>query len=182
MRTLVIHPSDRSTDFLTPIYSNIYTFPDEDKTTILRSGFTKAEVARMIKEHDRVLMMGHGSPSGLFSVGQFEGVYVIDSTMVELLKDNPNNVYIWCNADLFVTKHGLKGFYTGMFISEYSEAGMCNVNAYSGEIEKSNDWFADVVGSNINEDIRTLWLNTKKEYNLEGAVCDYNRSRLYLAD
>jgi hypothetical protein len=40
---------------------------------------------------------------------------------VYLLRDKIG-VYIWCNANVFVEKYGLKGFYTGMIISEYEES------------------------------------------------------------
>lgn len=183
MSTLVIHPYDPSTEFLAPIYNGIYSFPDEEKITIIRGGCSKESLKELIWEHDRVMMMGHGSPSGLFSVGQFPGSYmIIDDTIAPFLANNPNNIYIWCNADLFVKQHRLKGFYTGMFISEYSEASMCNVNTYKGEVEESNKLFAETVGKYINEDIRTIWLNTKRDYKLKGAVSNYNRDRLYLAD
>ena len=83
MQTLVIHPTDASTDFLKPIYANI------SDATIMNGGIGKGQVAKSILEHDRIIMLGHGSPFGLFSVGQFEGKngYVIDFTMVPLLKD-----------------------------------------------------------------------------------------------
>lgn len=183
MSTLVIHPADASTDFLIPIYSNIYSFPDEEKVTVLRNGFTKDEVRDLIEEHDRVIMLGHGSPNGLFSVGQFNtSGMIIDDSMVEALSKKKDNLYIWCNADQFVQKHNLKGFYTGMFISEYSEANYCNVAARTGEVERSNDLFAQIVGRNINESIDTMWKRVKRVYQLENnQVAVYNNTRLYLA-
>ena len=184
MSTLVIHPADASTDFLIPIYSNIYSFPDEEKVTILRNGYTKSEVREMIEEHDRVIMLGHGSSSGLFSVGQFEDSgLIIDQSTVEALSKKKENIYIWCNADQFVQRHNLKGFYTGMFISEYGEATYCNVVAQNGEVETSNDLFAQVVGRNINEGVASIWKRAKRAYNMNNsAVTAYNNARLYLAD
>ena len=68
MKTLVIHPDDRSTDFLKPIYSDI-----TDATVLNGRGIDKKEVYELIKEHERIIMLGHGSPGGLFGVGQFGG-------------------------------------------------------------------------------------------------------------
>lgn len=177
MTTLVIHPSDRSTDFLKPIYSSI-------EATVITGGVSKDEVRDLIEKHDRVIMLGHGAPSGLFSIGQFDQYgMVIDHTMVEALSKKKDNVYIWCNADQFVQKHNLRGFYTGMFISEYSEATMCNVITRQGEVERSNDLFAQVVGRNINESIDTMWKRVKRVYQVPNSgVTDYNNTRLYLSN
>jgi hypothetical protein len=76
MKTLVIHPQDSSTDFLIPIYMNLKSFPDFNDVTIIRGGMTKDEVNEQIKQHDRIMMMGHGSPHGLFSVGKFDDMYL----------------------------------------------------------------------------------------------------------
>ena len=65
MKTLIVHPKDNSTTFLDVIYKDI---PDQ---TLITGGITKTELKELIKSHDRVMMMGHGSPNGLFSVGQF---------------------------------------------------------------------------------------------------------------
>jgi hypothetical protein len=115
-KTLIIHPDDRSTDFLAPIYANI------SNATVVTGGVTKDEVNQLIAEHDQVMMMGHGSPSGLFSCAKFGSNdysgFIIDRTTVELLRQKDNSIFIWCNADRFVNQYQLKGFYTGMFISE----------------------------------------------------------------
>jgi len=117
MKTLVIHPDDKSTNFLCPIYQTI------KNKTVLRKGFTKKEVVEQIKLHDRIIMLGHGSPDGLFAVGQFEtdNTFIIDSSLIDILADKEENVYIWCHANKFVEKFDLKGFYTGMFVSEILE-------------------------------------------------------------
>ena len=178
MTTLVIHPYDPSTDFLIPIYEGI------KDATVVTSGVTKEEVLQLIEEHDRVIMLGHGSASGLFSVGQFRSYgMIIDHVMVKALSKKTDNVYIWCNADRFVEEHSLKGFYTGMFISEYGEAQYCNVPTYKGEVEKSNELFAKLVGEHINESPLDLFKTLKKSYNVPNSgVAAYNNDRLYLAD
>jgi hypothetical protein len=144
MKTLVIHPDDRSTDFLCPIYK-----PVKNKT-VFRGGVTKDQLKKYIRDHDRILLLGHGSPDGLFSVGQFntEDAYIIDESMVESLRGK-TNVYIWCFASEFVKKHSLKGFSTGMFISEVGEA-LCYDFWYLMDdlehlIDESNFEFSQIV-------------------------------------
>jgi hypothetical protein len=126
-------------------------------------------------------MLGHGSPSGLFSCGQFgmEGM-IIDRSMVAALGNKKNNIYIWCNADKFVNLYYLKGFYTGMFISEYSEASYCGVSSFKGEVEQSNALFADVVGQSILMEAKNIQANTKLLYHIKNSgVNKYNNDRLY---
>jgi hypothetical protein len=181
MQTLVIHPEDKSTSFLKPIYANI------SDATIMNSGIGKGQVAKSILEHDRIIMLGHGSPFGLFSVGQFTGNngYVIDFTMVPLLKDK-ECISIWCNADQFMNKHQLYGFYSGMFISEVGEAMYCGLPGTEQEtVTTSNNYFAQLLGEVINEPMSIIYGHVKENYGLlteDNPVALYNHNRLYLAE
>ena len=178
MKTLVIHPTDPSTDFLKPIYANV-----TGDVTVLTGGYTKNEVRQMVLEADRVMMMGHGAPQGLFSVGQFgdtKNGLIIDSSMLTALARKPNNVYIWCNADQFVNYYHLNGFYSGMFISEYGEAAYFRVSTMMGDVETSNDLFANIVGKSIMMEAKNIHDNTKLLYHIENnKVAKYNNERLY---
>jgi len=118
MKTLIVHPEDETTRFLNGIYATLTS------KTVIKGGITKAELQKHIDTHDRVIMLGHGSPMGLLSVNKFTdcNAYIIDNLMVESLRKKTNNIFIWCNADEFVHRHSLQGFYTGMFMSEVSEA------------------------------------------------------------
>lgn len=179
MKTLIIHPKDNTTSFLDIVHQ-----PIENKT-VITGGITKEELHELIKSHDRVMMMGHGSPFGLFSIGQFKkcGGYVIDQTVVSLLEKKDNSVFIWCNADRFVNEHELKGFYSGMFISEVSEATYCGLPSTPQEVvDESNYGFVNIISKYINEDTNTIHENVKKEYGLiaeENSVAYYNNLRLY---
>ena len=181
MKSLIIHPSDSSTDFLKPIYANI------SDATIMNSGIGKGQVAKSILEHDRIIMLGHGSPFGLFSIGQFHGNngYVIDFTMVPLLKDK-ECIAVWCNADQFVNKHQLYGFYSGMFISEVGEAMYCGLPGTEQEtVTTSNNYFAQLLGEVINEPMNVIYGHVKENYGLlteDNPVALYNHNRLYLAE
>ena len=179
MKTLIIHPADHSTSFLDIVYESV-----KDKT-LITGGASKSDLIRLIDEHDRIMMMGHGSPAGLFAVGQFKnvGAYIIDQSMIPYLKQKQNNVYIWCNADKFVDVFGLKGFYSGMFISEVGEANYCGLPGMSQEIvDESNYGFCNIIAKHINEDKELIHENVKKEYGLiaeTNPVAFYNNNRLY---
>jgi hypothetical protein len=179
MKTLIIHPKDSSTSFLDIVYQ-----PIENKT-VITGGITKEELHDLIKSHDRIMMMGHGSPFGLFSIGQFKkcGGYIIDQTSVSLLKKKSDNVFIWCNADRFVSEHKLKGFYSGMFISEVGEAIYCGLPGTPQEVvDESNYGFCNIIAKYINEDTNIIHENVTKEYGViaeDNSVAFYNNLRLY---
>lgn len=190
MKTLIIHPKDSSTDFLKPIYQSLPYY------SVITSG-TKNEVNEAIKEHDRVIMMGHGSSYGLFSVYEFDefSYYIIDKTSVELLKDK-ECIFIWCNADQFVKTHNLKGLYSGMFISEQAEARYCGLpmeKVTISMVNESNDMFAYWLGKELGyytkqkktDILSKIYKNVLYEYQHladYNLVAQYNIERLYLAE
>ncbi len=179
MKTLIIHPEDASTSFLDIVYSSI------ENKTVITGGVSKTDVIKLINEHDRIMMMGHGSPGGLFAVGKFpgSGAYIIDQTIVPYLKNKDNSVFIWCNADKFVDVYGLRGFYSGMFISEVGEAYYCGLpGTKQDQVDESNYGFCNIISKYINEDKDIIHENVKKEYGLiaeQNPVAFYNNNRLY---
>lgn len=181
MKTLIVHPEDYSTKFLDIVYA-----PIQNKT-LVTGGVSKTELMTLIQEHDRVMMMGHGSPGGLFSVGKFKnaGAYIIDQSMVPYLKSKKDNVFIWCNADKFVDIFGLTGFYSGMFISETGEATYCGLPGTKQEVvDESNYGFVNIISKYITNETNMIYENVKKEYGLiaeNNPVALYNHNRLYKA-
>lgn len=185
MKTLIIHPKDESTTFLDIVYKDI---PNK---TVVQGGVTKTELLKMMEQHDRIMMMGHGAPGGLFSVGKFPysgfkaSPFIIDHYAVPILQEKNDNVFIWCNADKFVDYHNLKGFYSGMFISEVGEALYCGLpNTQQREVDESNYGFVNIISKHINETTETIYENVKKEYGLiaenGNQVAVYNNHRLYV--
>ena len=65
MKTLIIHPEDPTTEFLSQIYARL------TNKTVITGDISKSEVPKLIESHDRVLMLGHGSPYGLLSIDMF---------------------------------------------------------------------------------------------------------------
>lgn len=181
MKTLIIHPQDPSTSFLDIVYE-----PVKNKT-IITEGLSKKEIRELIKDHDRVMMMGHGCPTGLFSVNVFEAIngLIIDKSMVDLLSEKTDNVFIWCNADKFVNQHQLKGFYCGMFISEVGEAMYCGLPGTKQDVvDESNYGFCNIMAKFVNENTETIYENVISEYGViadENPVALYNYNRLYKA-
>lgn len=165
MKTLVIHPKDPTTDFLSEIYSN----KDWD---VININLSKTLLKEQIKTHDRIVMLGHGTEKGLLGFDRL----VIDSTLVYLLREKIC-VCIWCNADVFVEKYDLKGFYTGMIISEYQEAIIYSVPTTSHWIAESNRDFASAIKNSIDEE--NMLEKAKSLYEGSTAVVEFNRNNLY---
>lgn len=180
MKTLIIHPKDKSTQFLDIVYNPI---PNK---TIITGGVSQVDLIKLIEEHDRVMMCGHGSPYGLFAVGQFPDSkgYIIGSSMVETLMKKDNSIFIWCNADQFVNFHKLKGFYSGMFISEVGEAYYCGLPGTTQDIvDESNFGFCNLLSECINEPQEVMYDTIRKTYGEiaeTNPVAHYNFNRLYL--
>ena len=177
--TLIIHPKDESTSFLKQIYTN-------KNVSVVTGEVTKTTLQNMILGYDRIIMMGHGSSDGLLAVNQFDtdSSHIIDDSFIDVLKRKENSIYIWCHADQFVRKFNLKGFYTGMFISEVGEAYYCGLpGTKQPEVDESNFKFVDLMGEHINNETIKIHEKVKEQYGLlveHNPVANYNHQRLYL--
>jgi len=183
MTTLIIHPDDRSTDFLRPIYRDL------KHKTVITGPITRDGLHALIKAHDRIIGLGHGSPSGLFNMSSNGfGSYVLGASEVEVLRGK-ELVSIWCHANQFMERHRLNGLYSGMFISEVSEARYYGLNEVTqADVNESNDAFARILGEemirNPHEEFM-LWGRVKIQYtelanwNL---VAEYNSGRWFYED
>lgn len=167
--TIVFHPDDPTTDFLIEIYQG------KGWNVLTDSTFRNDTVAELIRDHDRIICAGHGSPDGLF------GDYgmIINDSLVPLLRDK-ELVFVWCNSDVFVQRHGLKvSLFSGMFLSESEEAELFGV-PYDDElqIDMSNEWFASILAEHIDSD--NIHGRVKQEYNdPDDPIVTFNRNRLY---
>lgn len=174
MSTLVIHPKDPSTDFLSVIYEDII-----DKTVISKP-VSSYRLAYLMGANDRIIMMGHGTPYGLLGWGGF----AIHPGFVELLREKQNSVYIWCHANKFVEKNKLKGFATGMIISEIGEAFFYGITSPQSEITESNQRFAASVRKYINlpepQLISEGVLKSYYHHNpIENQIIDFNSENIF---
>jgi 23S rRNA U2552 (ribose-2'-O)-methylase RlmE/FtsJ len=183
---LVVHPDDRTTDFLDPCYADL-------SARVLTSQRDMFNLRENMRQHERIIMMGHGSPGGLMMpVGTIYGVdevdgelkkystYNLGASFVDILKTKPI-VAVWCNADKFVVPHDLHGIYTGMVISEMCEANYCNVHKCNvRDLEESNTLFTIALKEAIKlqspDSVRVfkeIYNNPKNE------IMNYNRQRFY---
>lgn len=64
MKTLVIHPKDYSTDFLSAIYKT-------KEVELIDLKVSQGKLESAIRAHDRVIMLGHGDPMGMYGFGEY---------------------------------------------------------------------------------------------------------------
>ena len=175
---LIVHMTDPSTEFLCPIYQNIRS------KTVLREPVAVHEMNALIKRHERVIMLGHGSPAGLFSM-DFGNDYIISDENAEALAGKNNSLFVWCHANDFVSTHGLGGVTSGMFISEVEEGLMCGIpERYCTEeaIDHSNNFFARLVGETMHLPQEEMLNHVLEEYQSDCPIIRFNRERLLLVD
>jgi len=182
MKTLVIHPDDRSTDFLRPVYHNLPC------TTVITGDTTAEELIDAIRAHDQIIMLGHGTPLGLFNISNIgQNLLCIESQHTDILRDK-KCIYIWCNADQFIHAHRLPGLYTGMFISEVDEANYCGISTEQRHVDDSNNLFAELLGKYLvkyTNNYGAVYRAVEEEYGKlaeVNAVAKYNHERWYLGN
>ena len=190
---LVIHPSDKSTEFL----SNIYK--DKDYDVITDNYISEFELLYEIIHHDKIIMMGHGTPSGLinpsyfksaFSGNRYKGYvyeplnpYIIDSKFVPFLAEK-ETISIWCNSDKFYLLNGLSdgNLHTGMIISEVSEEMyiLKDVPLDEDEILENMNLFAEAVHDSLDMKPEEMIENILNIYDGDDEVTQYNRTNIKL--
>ena len=142
---IVVHPNDPSTRMLAVIYEGI------EGVTLFDSWKQRKEILKAISaapKEEPILLLGHGTPWGLIDMRYGT---VIRNSDAEVLKDRPNLVGIWCYASSYAHAHGLRGFFSGMFISEEPEAWVNGVEADAEEIDEKAWDFSRRFGNMLRE-------------------------------
>lgn len=169
-RTLVIHLKDKSTDFLKLVYKD----KDYDVINDFKS---KEELRKAIKSHDKIIMMGHGIPYGL--IDPIHHGIAIDRTFVNLLEKR-ETISIWCWSDQFFRRYNMKGFHTGMIISECGEQKMMLGKVYLNKEQQlaNMEKFATIVGECIDKTPEEMKEHILANYNDNDEVTKFNRNSI----
>lgn len=134
----VIHANDPTTKVLSCLYQQ-----REDMKTHVTERNSSSDVQRSIRADDVIMMLGHGNEYGLFSKPE-DGKYkrfMITDKHVQFLRGK-TCIGIWCYANKFAEKYGLRGLFSGMIISELQEAIDLGVSATKEEIDREMEKFA----------------------------------------
>lgn len=126
--TIVFHLDDPSTEMLKPIYEG----QNWDVFTDSAYRYKEKFFEELIRRHDKIMCLGHGTPSGLIGG-------IIDSLSADWLRDK--KVFaLWCYAATFFKRNGFKG--QGIFCSDNcpSEVWECE---YACNANVSAEWIKD---------------------------------------
>lgn len=177
--TLVIHPKDSTTDCLSVIYEG------KGWDVIREYNAFSARVRREIQKHDRIIMLGHGTPYGLLAGADTEygfvrfHHYIVDYKLAKELKKK-DTFSIWCNSDQFFKRYGIKGLHTGMIISEVGEElailGKAPLN--DEEMAKNMELFCGAFAKYIDLTPEECAKKVLEEYVGDDPVTTYNRERI----
>lgn len=136
---LVIHPKDTTTSVLSGLYEGL-------EVRLLDNTHNNSTINHHLhhtSKQERIMLLGHGSDRGLFSRENdkqdlFNRIIIRHSHAYYLRKHGANIVAVWCNADLFARKEKLHGLFTGMIISEFSEALLYDIKTTQEELDREN--------------------------------------------
>lgn len=136
---LVIHPTDRTTEMLSILYEGL-------GARVIESYRSNKEIGYQLRHtslSERIMLLGHGSDKGLFfrkndKEEGFDGIIVGHPLAYCLRKHCGGIIGIWCHAVEFAKKEGLHGLFSGMIISEMSEAEENGVDTDKESMDRTN--------------------------------------------
>lgn len=175
-KTLVIHPKDITTDCLSVIYEG------RGWTVIRDVNTSDSEVEKQLKAHDRIIMLGHGTPYGLLcgdGSGRRFARYIILDKHAHILK-NKETISIWCNSDAYFEHHGMGGLHTGMIVSEVDEEKYIfrEVILNEEEMAKNMELFCGAFAKYIDLEPEKMREKVLEEYVGDDKVTLFNRSNI----
>jgi hypothetical protein len=128
--TIVFHQEDPTTVMLNPIYEGKGF--DVYKGSMWSGDLSRKSIHELIKRHDKVVCLGHGTPSGLLSG-------VIGAEEAKLLKEK--KVFaLWCYAATYFKKHGFQGH--GVLCSDNAPSEVWEAKA-ACNADVSKEWIYD---------------------------------------
>ena len=137
----LIHPADPTTEFLEALYPE-----GVSRITEERSG---KEISKLLNHTSQVILLGHGTEEGLLapdSNGTPWGRRIISKSHRYYLTRVKKIIGIWCNANLFAHNLRLHGLFSGMMISELSEAQELGIPTSQEELGRENILWAQRLG------------------------------------
>ena len=134
----------------------------------------------IFNEEDTLILVGHGSPHGLYYPYYEGGEYIIHENNVNLIHAR-NVICCWCYASSFCNTHRLHSFSTSMFISNVNEAydnGYCD---YSQEqINSIGERFYDEINNFLHNNVPlSEWvMRLGAHMDIENGIDVFNRQGL----
>lgn len=135
---IVIHPKDRTTKMLELLYK-------DSPHTLVDTTLSKNQLRALLYNEPSVehfMLLGHGGPEGLFTRTddtQNSFTKLIDHSFAHILRKHQGKIFaVFCHAKLFAEKEFLHGLFSGMIISEMSEAIYYGITTTEEELAQEN--------------------------------------------
>ena len=187
-RVLVIHPDDRSTDFLKLIYKDkdydVINFKGSDNSSGISllyedPDYCYCKVLETIDLYDKIILLGHGTPGGLLNPKA--GGYLVDDAAADILRKK-EVVSVWCFSDKFFRGNNIfnNQFHTGMIISETLEQLIMLGRIYLDNKQqlKNMEKFATIIGECIEDTPENMKKHVLENYIGEDPVTQFNRDNI----
>lgn len=184
---LVIHPKDRTTAVLAPLYAEC---PDARMLDCTLSG---AEISRTIRHTpraERIMLLGHGCDKGLLwreddTKPEFDRTLVGHPQAAQLRHHGGNIVAVFCHADQYARAEGLHGLFTGMIISELHEAYFYDIPTTQEELDREIPLFVSRLRALLDDpevllsDIPALMARYADPETEPSPLCAFNYARVH---
>lgn len=152
---LVIHPTDRTTAYLSKLYEGV------EDAVVIKDNLSKREMNHILHhtpKTERIMLLGHGCYKGLYwraddTKPEFDSIVVGHPHNYRLRNHGSNMVAVFCHADKFAESERLHGLFTGMLISEMSEAITEDIETTGEEIDRENLKFVIRLRSLLDEEV-----------------------------
>jgi len=148
-----------------------------DWTVCRDNGISKNALIKLIQNHNRIIMLGHGTPFGL--INSACSGYLIDDSYANLLRTK-ECVSIWCYSDEYFKRNNIKGSHTGMIISEVSEEAFIlgDIPLEANEIYSNMVKFSKIVGECIDKSPEDMKQHILNNYAGDDPVTQFNRKNI----
>lgn len=151
---LVIHPHDRSTAFLSALYEGVADL------TVITNHISRKELNHLLHHtprNERIMLLGHGCSKGLYwrendTQLEFDSI-IVGHPHAFHLRSHSNIIAVFCHADAFAEAEGIHGLFTGMFISEKSEAEEYGIVTTEAELARENQKFVTRLRALLDEGV-----------------------------
>lgn len=171
-KTLVIHPKDPRTFFMSSIYLNKPNYDVFNDVT-----YSREKIIELLSNYKRIILLGAGDFKGMYD-GTRE-CYLIDADLYPYLKDK-EVISIWNYSDQFMRKGWIKGFHTGVLIYELEdEKGLLQIKDYDQATLYSNiSNLCNLISECIDLDPKEIKKYLLKHYVGDDEITQFNRERL----
>lgn len=181
MNILIVHPFDETTNVLERVYSGM------PYDVLHRGNLTRQDVENAIEagNYDRVVLLGHGTPEGLYNFNTDKYVFDCGSYKNKVAPRGIEAIAVWCHANDFFLKFDEPEtvFSTGMFISEQREAQHYFIDKIEDDvIEAQFRLFSGVLREAVALPIKEIRNYIAQNYVGQDPITRFNRECMLIMD